>query len=114
MDCGWRDGGRSAGCTLKHIEYASLNSFIDCCLDGWGEDGSGPFLVHGGRLFLGYQASNLGLEDTYLRSYVCSCFFHQPFPGCLPFQQCIDHWFQLVEVVIHLILQVPLDRNKKL
>ena len=99
---------------LKHIEYASLNSLIDCCLECWGEDGSGRFPVHGGWLFLGHQASNLGFEDTYLRSHVCRCFLHQPFPGCLPFQQCIDHWFQLAEVVIHLILQVPLNPNKKL
>ena len=99
---------------LKHIEYASLDSLIDHYLEDGGEDGSGRFPVHGGRLFLGYQASNLGLKDTYLHSHVCSCFFHQPFPGCLPFQQCIDYWFQLARMVIHLILQVPLYPNEKL
>ena len=99
---------------LKHIEYASLNSLIDRGLECGGEDRSSQFPVHEGRFLLGYQASNLGLEDTYLRSHVCSCFFHQPFSGCLPFQQYIDHWFQLAKVVIHLVLQVPLDPNKEL
>ena len=99
---------------LKHIKYASLNSPIDCCLECGGEDGSGRFPVHGGRHFLGYQSSKLGFEDTYLRSHVCSYFIHQPFPSCLPFQQFIDHWFQLAEVVIHLILQEPLHPNKEL
>ena len=98
---------------LKHIEYASLNSLLDHCLDSRGEDRSCQFPVHGGRFFSGYQASKLGFEDTYLCSHVCSCFFHQPFPGYLPFQQYIDHWFQLVEMVIHMILQVPLHPNKE-